>query len=118
MTTFSGRLQQLRKNRGLTQTEFGSLFRLSKQTISGYEKGDSSPPIETLEKFADYFSVSTDYLLGRDDKLTPNHHNPEIAELLADNNIKKISLVRDLSIDEIRKLIELKNTILKDKAGN
>lgn len=67
MADFSGRLKELRNNKQLTQSEFGALFNLSKQTISGYEKGDNDPPIDTLQKFADFFGVTTDYLLGRND---------------------------------------------------
>lgn len=66
MSTFGQNLKELRTQRSLTQSEFGALFNLSKQTISGYEKGEASPPIETLLKFADFFNVTTDYLLGRD----------------------------------------------------
>ncbi|CQR74119.1 HTH-type transcriptional regulator Xre [Sporomusa ovata DSM 2662] len=73
MSTFSQRLKELRIDRALTQSEFGALFNLSKQTISGYEKGDAAPPIETLQKFADFFGTTTDDLLGRKPiKIIPN----------------------------------------------
>jgi transcriptional regulator with XRE-family HTH domain len=62
---FKHRFKEERKNCGLNQTEFGKLFNLSKQAISSYENGGSSPSQETLRKFADFFDVSTDYLLGR-----------------------------------------------------
>ncbi|MDF2571655.1 MAG: Helix-turn-helix domain [Sporomusa sp.] len=51
--TFQVRLRQLRKDKGLTQSEFGKIFSLSKQTLSGYEKGDNNPPLETTPKIAD-----------------------------------------------------------------
>jgi transcriptional regulator with XRE-family HTH domain len=66
MSVFGQKLKKLRTDKDLTQSKFGSLFNLSKQTISGYEKGDATPPIETLQKFADFFGVTTDELLGRD----------------------------------------------------
>lgn len=65
MPDFAQRLRQLRTDKDLTQSDFGALFNLSKQTISGYEKGDNTPPIDTLQRFASFFNVSTDYLLGR-----------------------------------------------------
>ncbi|MBP2635509.1 MAG: putative prophage LambdaCh01, repressor protein [Firmicutes bacterium] len=74
MSDFAHRLKELRADKNLTQLEFGALFNLSKQTISGYEKGDASPPLETLQKFADYFNVTTDYLLGRESNAAPLLH--------------------------------------------
>lgn len=62
---FKDRLRYERNNRDVTQTEFGKLFNLSKQAISSYENGVSYPNPEVLIKFADYFDVSVDYLLGR-----------------------------------------------------
>jgi repressor LexA len=64
---FGKRLRELRENKGLSQADLGKLFNLSKQAISSYETGGSLPPPETLQKFADFFNVSVDYLLGRTD---------------------------------------------------
>lgn len=64
---FAERLKMLRKEKGLTQAELGKYFNLSKQTISSYENGGSSPDKDTLQRLADFFSVSVDYLLGRTD---------------------------------------------------
>ena len=64
---FGKRLRELREEKGLPQVDLGKLFNLSKQAISSYETGGSLPPPETLQKFADFFNVSVDYLLGRTD---------------------------------------------------
>lgn len=64
---FGERLRALRERRELTQSELGKVLRVSKQTISNYENGVSAPDQETLGRLADYFGVSTDYLLGRTD---------------------------------------------------
>jgi len=63
---FPDRLRYLREGKGLSQSDFGRLFNLSKQSISAYEKGDASPPVDTVVLMADYFKVSLDYLVGRD----------------------------------------------------
>ena len=55
----------LRKQKGLTQREFAKIFNISFQAVSYYEKGARQPDFETLIKFADYFGVSVDYLIGR-----------------------------------------------------
>lgn len=61
---FSQRLKSLRKDKGLTQKELGHHFNLSQSSIAFYEKGEREPDFATLIKFADFFDVSTDYLLG------------------------------------------------------
>jgi len=68
---FGKRLRALRKEHKLTMKEFGEKFSLAESTISGYENGNRKPDMDILSKFADYFNVSTDYLLGRTDE-TPS----------------------------------------------
>ncbi len=58
-------LQNLRTERGIFQKELATALHLSVGTVSNYEEGVSSPDLEMLCRIADYFQVSTDYLLGR-----------------------------------------------------
>ncbi|MDW3030867.1 helix-turn-helix transcriptional regulator, partial [Enterococcus faecium] len=62
---FGTRLKELRKSKKLTQQQLGDIIHVSKVSISGYERGERSPDRETLTALADYFNVTTDYLLGR-----------------------------------------------------
>lgn len=63
---FNGsRLRKLRKELGLTMKDFGAKFNLAESTISGYENGSRKPDLETIDKFATFFNVSVDYLMGR-----------------------------------------------------
>lgn len=73
------RLKQLRKDKNLTQTELGNKINVTKVSISGYESGNRSPDTDTLQRLADYFEVSTDYLLGRTDipALTPQEKDEQ-----------------------------------------
>ena len=57
-------LKQLRKSHGLTQEGFGAKVGLSKAVVSKYENGMGYPNFDTLIHIADYFGVTTDYLLG------------------------------------------------------
>jgi len=52
----------------LSQVELAEKLGVTKQSVSNWENDNIQPPIEMLVKIADFFSVSTDYLLGRDDK--------------------------------------------------
>ncbi|EUJ24720.1 transcriptional regulator [Listeria grandensis FSL F6-0971] len=62
---FIERMKQLRKESGLTQSELGKKINVSKAAVSGYETGIRNPDLETLQRIANTFNVSTDYLLGR-----------------------------------------------------
>lgn len=55
-------LQTLRKQRKLTQAEVGESVHFSDKAVSRWEKGDSLPDVETLQKLAELFGVSAAYL--------------------------------------------------------
>ncbi len=62
--SFGEKLFQLRTERGIYQKELAEYLAVSVGTISNYENGVHNPDLETLCKFAEYFQVSTDFLLG------------------------------------------------------
>ena len=59
------RLKTLRKERNISQLKLAIDLNMSQNTISRYENMEREADYETLVKFADYFQVSLDYLLGR-----------------------------------------------------
>ncbi len=61
------RIKDLRQARHMTQVELAKELGLTKQCVSNWENGNIAPSIEMLMRLADFFCVSTDYLLGRDD---------------------------------------------------
>ena len=61
---FGDRLRELRKNKNISQEDIGELCGVAKTTISNWENNITQPPIETITKLAQYFNVTTDYLLG------------------------------------------------------
>lgn len=66
MANFTERLRQLRDESGKTQSQIAKELGLTPQAFSYFVNG-REPNYETLGKIADYFGVSTDYLLGRSD---------------------------------------------------
>ncbi len=64
---FGELLAKLRKEKGILQKELATYLNVTVATISNYEKGVHSPDYETLVRLADFFDVSTDYLLQRTD---------------------------------------------------
>lgn len=67
MKIFAERFKELRKESGLAQDKLAIELQIAKSTVSYYETERSEPTISVLNKIADYFDVSTDYLLGRTD---------------------------------------------------
>ncbi len=61
---FGDNLKKLRKGRGMTQSELGSKIGFSRAVIGKYETGLGYPFFDVLIRIAQYFGVSTDYLLG------------------------------------------------------
>lgn len=58
-------IKKLRTEFGINQTELGNKIGLSARAIGFYESSDRDIPTSKLQKIADYFNVSTDYVLGR-----------------------------------------------------
>ena len=61
------RLRELRMARHISQLKLAIDLNMNQNSISRYEKLEREADYETLIKFADYFNVSLDYLLGRTD---------------------------------------------------
>jgi transcriptional regulator with XRE-family HTH domain len=74
---FPNRLKKLRIERNLTQEQLGNKINVTKVSISGYENGNRTPDMETLQKIADTLEVSIDYLLGRSDDPSPHGTSTE-----------------------------------------
>lgn len=65
---FGDRIKTLRKSQNINQVQLAQKLDVSKQTLSNWENNNILPSIEMLIKIANYFSVSTDYLLELDDR--------------------------------------------------
>lgn len=63
-------IRRLRQERGLCQEDLGRRIGASKQSVSNWENGNITPSIDLLLRLADFFGVSTDYLLGRNNQRT------------------------------------------------
>ena len=63
---FANRLRELRIAKKLSQTELAEKFGVQRQVISYYENGSRTPNIDFIYKIAQFFNVSTDFLLGYD----------------------------------------------------
>lgn len=103
---FSIRFKEERKNKGLTQEQLAKEFFLNKSSISRYEKGTQMPEMVMLQKFAEYFDVSVDYLLGRTDERNVHKEKPKLDEGIKTIAAHRINLYEDISEEGINKINE------------
>ncbi|MBD5534023.1 MAG: helix-turn-helix transcriptional regulator [Lachnospiraceae bacterium] len=66
--TLNENIKQLRMARNLSQVDLAKALGVTKQSISNWENNNIQPSIDMLIHLAEYFSVSTDYLLGLDQR--------------------------------------------------
>lgn len=78
--TFPTRLRKLMEKRGITQKTLADAIKMRPQTVSLYTTGQSSPDVNALKKIAEFFNVSSDYLLGLAKDETPD---PDIQNVIA-----------------------------------
>ncbi len=64
------KIKELRIAHSMNQVVLAQKLSVTKQTVSNWENNNIQPSVDMLVKIADLFSVTTDYLLERDDKIT------------------------------------------------
>lgn len=82
-------IRELRGSRGISQIQLANKLGVTKQSVSNWENDNILPSIEMLVKIANFFEVSTDYLLGLDKKRTLDVEN------LTEIQISHIQLIVD-----------------------
>lgn len=86
-------LKLLRKQHNLSQKEIGNIFHASQNTVSQWENGTRKPSYDIIQEIADYFDVSVDYLLGRQEQLPElnNKDQKEIQKILDETKEQLLS---------------------------
>lgn len=90
---FHERLKRLRKERNLTQQDMADFLGITRQGYAKYENGQAETDLETLKKLANFFNVTTDYLIGNVDNepdidsMTDKEIDEEIKEIMKDLNV-------------------------------
>ena len=70
--TFNERLMQLRKEKGLSQEELGFQLGVTRQTVSKWEMGQTTPEMDKLIDLSEFFSISIDELVGNTTRPSSN----------------------------------------------
>ena len=81
--TMGERIKQLRKEKGMTQTDLAMTLNVTKGTVSTWETNSRVPGFETLNALSDLFERRLDYIMGRSDDATPTTQNKDDLEDLA-----------------------------------
>ncbi|WP_342471601.1 helix-turn-helix transcriptional regulator [Metasolibacillus sp. FSL H7-0170] len=116
---FGKRLKALRTGKKISQKEFGRIFGLAESTIGMYERDERRPDFELLNKFADYFEISTDYLLGRTDSPSLTQQDKDEMEFQAFVNDPELGVwykeLPQSDEEELRKLRTIWEMIKAEK---
>ena len=114
--TLGRNLRELRNQKKLSLRDLGAIIGIPYQTLSKYENAQTSPPSDVLAKLAEFYGVSTDYLLGMTTHKTSNPKIREVADYLGveDSTIELLLAYREL-YDEISiSKTNVLETMLKD----
>lgn len=106
------RLRQLREELNMTQVEVAPKFNIEQPTLANYESGARKPNVDTLEKMADFYGVSIDYILYRTNDRNGHFTPPDGALSLDDREQNLIAAFRKLTPDDQDIVIgEVKKTL-------
>lgn len=93
------KFKELRKKRGLKQTEISKELKIAQTTYAGYELEQRTPDIDTLKKIADFYGVSLDYLC--------EHETKNLLDISGYNEYKKSIIFAIEQLNEKNDLILL-----------
>jgi len=119
---FAHRLKKARKNSGFTQEEIAKELMITQVRISNYERGTREPDIETLTQLADFYGVTTDWLIGKDEKPIKNHPSEwDGLKPRAESFPERLKMARSkigLSQEKVAKILKIsKSNIAKYELG-
>lgn len=99
---FGDRLRELRKNKNMSQDELGKFLGVTSNAIYSWEVSRSQPSIEIIKQLADYFNVTTDYLLG---------FNKEDEDKIS----KLETVLKEYGIDDLEKAMQILEILKESK---
>ncbi|SDX61483.1 helix-turn-helix domain-containing protein [Salimicrobium album] len=115
MATVSERLKLLRKQNKYSQKQIGEFLGISESGYGYYEQGRNEPSIDMINKLADKYDVTADYLLGRSDDPNQNEDEnfdplEELKQFMIENNMQDM----DLGFYDIEKWKQLSREDIED----
>lgn len=74
------RISELRKQAGMSQFQLAKVLNVATSTLGMYETGKREPSLKVMNRIANYFNVTTDYLLGRPNKQVAKKDDVELSD--------------------------------------
>lgn len=105
-------LKEIRKQKGLTQTEVAQKLNISQQTYSDYENKKTEPDIDKLIELSKLFNISLDKLLKENKDEINNNQHPRYS----DNLIEKIKQLNEYNLMKVEGYVE--NMLEEQKKEN
>lgn len=109
------KLRALRKEKKLTQGEMADILEVARTTYANYEQGTREPDNKILNKLADYFQVSSDYLLGRDVPKWATLEDLIDLEKILQNNVHMAYGGEDLTEEDKQRVQEVLKVVFWDR---
>lgn len=110
MDTLGSRLKHLREENGFTLEYVATSLNTTKTSIARYEKNDREPKSEMISALADFYNVSTDYLLGRQSDL-----DIESEDTYSEDVLEAAELFGELSETQKEVILKLIEEFLENK---
>ena len=108
MSELGKRIQELRKQIGLTQAQLASKIEISHTQLTRYESKNIQPPADVLQRLANVFDVSIDYLVNgnKSDKVEQTLKDAEL--------IKQFKQLDKMPEDEKKSILKVINALIRD----
>jgi len=108
MTNLGSRIQELRKQIGLTQLQLAKKIGISHTQMARYEIKDVQPPADVLKKLANIFDVSIDFLVNGD-------KSNKVAQTIKDAElIKQFKQLDKLPEEEKKSILKVVEALIRD----
>ena len=91
-------LKDLRQRKDITQADLAEYLGITQQAVARWERNKSEPDLETLKTLANYFNVSTDYLLGNERN---NSHDFSDDEKRLINEYRKLDVLKKQTLSSM-----------------
>ena len=108
MSELGKRIQELRKQSGLTQAQLASKIEISHTQLTRYESKNIQPPADVLQRMANIFDVSIDYIVSgnKSDKVEQTLKDAEL--------IKQFKQLDKMPEDEKKSILKVLNALIRD----
>ena len=108
MSDLGKRIQELRKQIGLTQAQLAAKIEISHTHLTRYESKNIQPPADVLQRLANVFDVSIDYLVNgnKSDKVEQTLKDAEL--------IKQFKQLDKMPEDEKKSILKVLNALIRD----